>query len=97
MGKLKTTRYDVADYLKTPEDRAGYLEAVIEECEGDPAYIALALGNIARSKGMTNVARETGLSRESLYKALSGNRSPEFGTILKVMAALGLHFHVVAK
>jgi probable addiction module antidote protein len=97
MARTKTTPYDAADYLTTPKKRAAYLEAAIEECGGDPYWIMKALSNIARSEGMTNVARETGLSRESLYKSLSGTRNPEFGTIIKVMAALGLQFHVVAR
>ena len=69
---------------------AFYLEACIEEADGDAAFIAKALGDIARSQGMTQVARDSGLSRESLYKALSGERSPSFDTILKVVSALGL-------
>ncbi len=71
---------------------AAYLEACIEESGGDAAFIASALGDIARAKGMTQVARDAGLSRESLYKALSGERAPSFDTILKVIAALGLKF-----
>jgi probable addiction module antidote protein len=85
-----TSTYDVADYLRTPEDMAAYLEACIEEADGDAAFIAKALGDIARAQGMTQVARDAGLSRESLYKALSGERSPSFDTILKVISALGL-------
>jgi probable addiction module antidote protein len=88
--QTKTAPYDVAEFLETPEEMAAYLEAYIEESEGDAAFIAKALGDIARAKGMTQVARETGLSRESLYKALSGDRSPSFDTILKVISALGL-------
>lgn len=72
----KTTRYDVAEYLRTPEEMAAYLEACLEDANGDAAFVAKALGNIARAKGMSEVAREAGLSRESLYKALSGERSP---------------------
>ena len=72
---------------------AAYLEACIEEASGDAAFIAKALGDIARAKGMSQVARDAGLSRESLYKALSGERSPGFDTILKVMGALGLSLH----
>jgi len=86
----KTAPYDVAEFLETPEEMAAYLEACIEESDGDAAFIAKALGDIARAKGMTQVARDTGLSRESLYKALSGDRSPSFDTILKVVSALGL-------
>ncbi len=85
-----TSAYDVSDYLCTLEDMAAYLEACIEEADGDAAFIAKALGDIARAQGMTQVARDAGLSRESLYKALSGERSPSFDTILKVVSALGL-------
>jgi len=72
---------------------AAYLEATLEAANGDAAFIAKALGAIARAKGMTQVARDAGLSRESLYKALSGERTPAFETILKVLAALGLQLH----
>jgi probable addiction module antidote protein len=75
---------------------AAYLEACLEEADGDPAFIAKALGDIARAKGMAQVARDAGLSRESLYKALSGERSPSFDTILKVICALGLKLHAEA-
>lgn len=85
-----TSTYDVAAYLRTPEEMAAYLEACIEEADGDAAFIAKALGDIARAQGMTQVARDAGLSRESLYKALSGERSPSFDTVLKVVSALGL-------
>ena len=84
-----TTPYDVAEHLRTPEEMALYLEACIEEADGDAAFIAKALGDIARAQGMTQVARDSGLSRESLYKALSGERSPSFDTILKVVSGLG--------
>ena len=97
MAKTKTSRYDVAEHLRTPEEMAAYLEACIEEANGDAAFIARALGNIARAKGMTQVARNAGLSRESLYKSLSGERSPGFDTILKVIEALGLKLHAEAK
>ena len=93
MKKTLTTRYDVAEHLRTPKDMAAYLETSIEEAKGDAAFIAKALGDIARAKGMAQVARDTGLSRESLYKALSGERSPGFDTILKVVGALGLELH----
>lgn len=96
MSKTKTTRYNVAEYLRTPEEMAAYLEACLEEANGDAAFIAKALGDIARAKGMSQVARDAGLSRESLYKALSGERSPGFDTILKVMTALGLKLHAEA-
>jgi probable addiction module antidote protein len=94
--KTKTTRYDVAEHLRTPEEMAAYLEACLDEAEGDAAFIAKALGDIGRARGMTQVARDTGLSRESLYKALSGERSPDFDTILKVVNALGLRLHAEA-
>ncbi len=87
---INTSAYDVSDYLRTPEEMAAYLEACSEEADGDAAFIAKALGDIARAQGMTQVARDAGLSRESLYKALSGERSPSFDTILKVVSALGL-------
>jgi probable addiction module antidote protein len=93
MAKTVTTRYDVAEHLRTPEEMAAYLEACLEDAKGDAAFIAKALGDIARAKGMSQVARDAGLSRESLYKALSGERSPSFDTILKVMGALGLKLH----
>ncbi len=88
--ETKTVPYDVAEFLKAPEEMAAYLEACIKESDGDAAFIAKALDDIARAKGMTQVVRESGLSRESLYKALSGERSPSFDTILKVLSALGL-------
>ena len=97
MAKTKTTRYDVAEHLRTPAEMAAYLEACLEEANGDAAFIAKALGNIARAKGMAQVARDAGLSRESLYKALSGERSPGFDTILKVVEALGLELHAEAR
>jgi len=93
MAKTVTTRYDVAEHLRTPEEMAAYLEASIEEAHGDASVVAKALGNITRAKGMSQVAREAGLSRESLYKALSGERNPSFDTILKVIGALGLRLH----
>jgi probable addiction module antidote protein len=96
MRKTVTTRYDVAEHLRTPEEMAAYLEACLDEADGDAAFIAKALGDIARAKGMSQVARDTGLSRESLYKALSGDRTPGFDTILKVVAALGLRLHAAA-
>jgi probable addiction module antidote protein len=95
--KTKTVPYDVAEFLETPEEMAAYLEACIQESDGDAAFIAKALGDIARAKGMTQVARESGLSRESLYKALSGDRSPGFETILKVISALGLQLSASVK
>ena len=93
MSKTVTTSYDVAEHLRTPEEMAAYLEACLEEADGDAAFVAKALGDIARAKGMAQVARDAGLSRESLYKALSPNGNPEFATILKVVKALGLRLH----
>ena len=93
MSKTITTRYDVAEHFRTPEEMAAYLEASIEAAKGDAAFIAKALGDIARAKGMAQVARKAGLSRESLYKALSGDRSPGFDTVLRVVEALGLELH----
>jgi probable addiction module antidote protein len=93
MIKTSTTRYDVAEHLRTQEEMAAYLEACLEEANGDASFIAKALGDIARAKGMSQVARDAGLSRESLYKALSGERIPSFDTILKVIGALGLKLH----
>ena len=75
---------------------AAYLQACLDEAKGDAAFIAKALGDIARARGMWQVARDAGLSRESLYKALSGERSPDFDTILKVVHALGLRLHAEA-
>lgn len=93
MAKTKTTRYDVAEHLRTPEEMAAYLEACLDEPGADAAFIAKAIGDIARAKGMSQVAREARMSRESLYKALSGDRSPDFDTIIKVLGALGLKLH----
>jgi probable addiction module antidote protein len=92
--KPATTRWDPADSLGTLEDIAAYLEAAIED--GDPRVIAAALGDIARAKGMSQVARDAALSRESLYRALSENGNPEFGTVMKVIRALGLKLHASA-
>lgn len=93
MRKTTLSRYDVAEHLRTPEEMAAYLEASLEEANGDAAFVAKALGDIVRSKGMLTVARDAGLSRESLYKALSGDRIPSLETILKVIKALGLRLH----
>ena len=95
-SKLHTTPFDVAEHLRTPEEMAAYLEACFEEAGDDAAFIAQALGNIARAKGMSQIARDSGLSRESLYKALSGDRNPSFDTILKVIHALGIKLHATA-
>ena len=92
--KPKTVPWDSVAYLKTESDISDYLEAVFED--GDPALIAHALGVVARAKGMTKIARATGLGRESLYKALSPGGNPELATVLKVMQALGLKLKVAA-
>jgi len=94
MTKTKKTRtrpFDAARYLSSDEDIAAYLDAVLED--GDPRVVSRALGEIARAKGMTNIARATGMSRESLYKALSPDGNPEMATFLKVVRAFGLHLH----
>jgi probable addiction module antidote protein len=96
MAKTLTSKFDVSEHLRTPEEMAAYLEICLAEANGDAAFVAQALGNIARAKGMAQVARDAGLSRESLYKALSGERSPSFDTILKVVSALGLTLHAQA-
>jgi len=93
MTTTTTSRYEVSEHLRTPEEMAAYLEASFEVSDGDAAFIAKALGDIARAKGMSQIARDTGLSRESLYKALSGERTPGFDTVLKVIKALGLKLH----
>ena len=90
MTKETFSRYDTADYLKSDEDIARYMEAVMEEGGDDPAYIAQALGAIARARSMSQLARDTGLTREGLYKALSGEGNPSFATGMKVAHALGL-------
>ena len=94
MEKLQLRRWDTVDYLKADEDMVQYLQACIDEAGDDAAFIAAALGDIARARGMTQLARDTGLGRESLYKALSGEGNPSFGTVLKVLAALGLRLTV---
>jgi probable addiction module antidote protein len=94
--RTKTTPYDVAEHLRTPEEMAAYLDAWLEEAPDDAAGIAKALGNIARAKGMTQVAKDAGLSRESLYRALSADGNPSFSTVLKVARALGVKLHAAA-
>lgn len=89
--KTRTRPYDAAEYLKSDIDLQAYLDAVLEE--GDPALFAAALGDIARARGMAQLARDTGLGRESLYKALSAEGNPELATVFKVMRALGLRLH----
>jgi probable addiction module antidote protein len=91
---IKTHPWDVVEHLETEEDITAYLEAVLDD--GDPALVSAALGDIARARGMTEIAREAGLGRESLYKALSPEGNPEFATVMKVLRALGLSLHVKA-
>jgi len=95
-GKTKTLAYDVAEQLRTPDERAAYLDAWLTDFPDDATGIARALGDIARAKGMSNVAREAGLSRESLYKALSDKGNPSFATVLRVAKALGVRLHAEA-
>ena len=95
MKTIQLRRWDSAEHLKTPEDMALYLEACLQEAGDDAAFVAKALGNIARSKGMSQLANETGMGRESLYKALSGEGNPSFATILKVTRALGIELHAL--
>jgi probable addiction module antidote protein len=93
MSKIKTRPWDSAEHLKTEDDIAEYFEACLQEGGDDPAFIAHALGVIARARGMSQVARDVGVSREGLYKSLSGDGNPSFDTILKVIRALGLQLH----
>jgi probable addiction module antidote protein len=90
---VKTTTWDVAEHLDSPEAIAAYLDAAMED--GDPSLIAAALGDVARARGMTQMAKETGIARESLYRALSPDGHPEFSTVLKVMKAFGLRLSPV--
>lgn len=92
MNKIKTRPFDAANYLNDEEDVAAYLAVVMEE--GDPALLAGALGDIARARGMTQLAKDTGLSRESLYRSLSGERAPSSDTLFKVLKAMGLQLSV---
>ena len=94
--KTKATAYDVAEHLRTPEEIASYLDAWLEEAPDDTPGIARALGDIARAKGMSQVAKDAGLSRESLYRALSADGSPSFAIVLKVARALGVRLHAQA-
>ncbi len=92
-SKAKTSVYGVAEHLRTPDEMAAYLDAWLEEAPDDVSGIARALGDIARAKGMSKVAKEAGLSRESLYRALSEGGNPSFATVLKVARALGVRLH----
>ncbi|MBX3659633.1 MAG: putative addiction module antidote protein [Ramlibacter sp.] len=93
ISRPKATSYDVAEHLRTPKEMAAYLDAWLEEAPDDASSIAQALGDIARAKGMSQVAKEAGLSRESLYRALSEGGNPSFATVLKVARALGVRLH----
>ena len=95
-AKVKTTLYDMSEHLRTPEEMAAYLDAWFEEAPEDAGGIARALGDIARAKGMSQVAKDAGLSRESLYRALSADGNPSFATVLKVAKALGVRLHAQA-
>jgi len=94
MPKTTTSPWDAAEHLHTQEDMVAYLNAAF--AEGDASLIAAALGDIARAKGMTEIARRSGLGRESLYKALSSDGNPELATVMRVMEALGLRLRVRA-
>jgi probable addiction module antidote protein len=91
---LETTRWNIQDCLRSPEECALFIEAAIEEKPDDPAYIVAALGEVARAHGMTKLASKAGISREELYKALSEEGNPSFATVIKVLAALGLRLRV---
>lgn len=90
MNQETFSRYDTADYLKTEEDIAAYLEAVMEEGCDDPVFVARALGVVARARNLSQLARDVGMSRQGLDKALSGEGNPSFATVAKVAKALGL-------
>ena len=94
---LKTTPWDSAEYLKTESDITAYLDACFEEAGDDPAFLVHALGVAARARNMSQLARDTGLTREGLYKALSSDGNPSFGTVLKVADAMGYRFALVSK
>ena len=94
MSAIKLTKWDSASYLKDEEDIAAYLQACFEEAPDDAPFIAKALGTVARARGMTKLAKDAGMGRESLYKALSGEGNPSFSTVMKVVNALGLHFTI---
>jgi len=91
--KTKFTKWDSAKYLKTEEDIASYLSACFEEAGDEPQFITKALGTVTKARGVSKISRATKMSREGLYKALSGEGNPEFATILKVIAALDLKFN----
>lgn len=90
---IKTIRWNVQDHLETEEDCRLYIEACFEEADDDPAFILKALGDVARAKGMTRIANESGLAREALYRSLSADGNPSFATVMKVLKALGVRLH----
>lgn len=90
--KTKLKNFDVVDFLNTDEEMQEYLNAALEE--GDPKFLFIALGDIARAKNISQLSRETGISREGIYKALSGEGNPSFNTIFKIIQALGLQIQV---
>ena len=94
---LKTTSWDSAEYLKTEADITAYLQASFDEAPDDPAFLVHALGVAARARNMSQLSRDTGLTREGLYKALSAEGNPSFGTVLKVADAMGYRFALVSK
>jgi probable addiction module antidote protein len=93
---LKTFPYDSAEYLEDDQAIAEYLEEAMKISmeDSDPSFLAVALGTVARARGMSQIAKDAGLSRESLYKALGADGNPEFGTVLKVLQALGLKLSI---
>ncbi|GAU86002.1 addiction module antidote protein [Bosea sp. BIWAKO-01] len=91
---LETTRFDIQEYLKTPEQQVAYIEAALDE--DDPAFLAKALGEVARARGMTQVAKDAGVTREALYRALSEKGDPRLSTLMGVMKALGLKLRIAA-
>ena len=94
MNHVTFKKWDVVKHLKTSKDDVRYLDACL--AEGDPSLVAAALGDIARARGMSQVARDTGMSRESLYRSLSAEGDPEFATVMKVIKALGIRLHTSA-
>ena len=96
MNTLKLKKWDSAAHLGSEADIVAYLQACFEEAPEDAAFLAKALGTVARARGMSQIAKDVGLGRESLYKALSGDNNPSFATMLKVMSALGVKLQVVA-
>ena len=93
-AKVELTKFDPVDYLKTEKDMALYLDACLKEAGDDPAFIAAALGDIARARGMSSLVKKTGMTRAGLYKAFSKGGNPSFGVVLKVIRAMGLELHV---